>query len=555
MAELSELDFYKLQYTGQQVDAALGQILNGEVQQAVEDAQEAAEQAQAAQAAVENLGVEASSLPSTALARVTKTVGSDGAVTLTFGIPKGDTGPVGPAGPQGNPGVAVATDGLWALHIDSEGHLILDYDGDTPPDLEIDENGHLIYTVNGQTVDLGQVTGGGSGGGGDWSLPAGTSYTTGSASAKTVSISGFTLTTGALVCVDFQYGNTAASPTLNVSGTGAKTIRVGSALEDPGQIKSGMQHLFRYDGAYWQLMNPYAVPGGGSGGGNVTDGEDVSGLNFTGFLTADSNIRIDFKGNRLQGVNTPTAATDAVNKQYVDEQSVSSIANLRGDVSLEAEGFAEVSASGSTITIRAEIPFGQSASSAASTAKTVSISGFTLKTGAVICVEFTNTNTTSTPTLNVSRTGVKYIRVGNSAPSSGQLRAGVQHLFRYDGTYWQLMNPYVETGGGGTAGVSSFKGRTGAVVPQSGDYTAEMVGAVSAHGASEILITPDGGQSGYYLGAHGSSMGNGVLTLNDVYGSGPIRVNGVKYPEDAYDAANKGYVDQITNAIQRGLSL
>ena len=166
MAELSELDFYKLQYTGQQVDTALGQILNGEVQQAVEDAQEAAEQAQAAQAAVENLGAAADSLPSTALARVTKTVGPDGAVTLTFGIPKGDTGPEGPAGPQGNPGVAVATDGLWALHIDSEGHLILDYDGDTPPDLEIDENGHLIYTVNGQTVDLGQVTGGGGGGGG-----------------------------------------------------------------------------------------------------------------------------------------------------------------------------------------------------------------------------------------------------------------------------------------------------------------------------------------------------------------------------------------------------
>ena len=36
-----------------------------------------------------------------------------------------------------------------------------------------------------------------------------------------------------------------------------------------------------------------------------------------------------------------------------------------------------------------------------------------------------------------------------------------------------------DTGGGsGTAGVSSFKGRTGAVVPASGDYTAAMVGAV-----------------------------------------------------------------------------
>lgn len=32
-------------------------------------------------------------------------------------------------------------------------------------------------------------------------------------------------------------------------------------------------------------------------------------------------------------------------------------------------------------------------------------------------------------------------------------------------------------GGGGTAGVSSFKGRSGAVQPLAGDYTAEMVGA------------------------------------------------------------------------------
>lgn len=33
------------------------------------------------------------------------------------------------------------------------------------------------------------------------------------------------------------------------------------------------------------------------------------------------------------------------------------------------------------------------------------------------------------------------------------------------------------TGGGGTAGVSSFNGRTGAVAPEDNDYTAAMVGA------------------------------------------------------------------------------
>lgn len=47
-----------------------------------------------------------------------------------------------------------------------------------------------------------------------------------------------------------------------------------------------------------------------------------------------------------------------------------------------------------------------------------------------------------------------------------------------------LSNAWVVTregdggGGGGVAGVASFKGRTGAVTPLSGDYTAVMVGAV-----------------------------------------------------------------------------
>ena len=35
-------------------------------------------------------------------------------------------------------------------------------------------------------------------------------------------------------------------------------------------------------------------------------------------------------------------------------------------------------------------------------------------------------------------------------------------------------------GGGGVAGVSSFNGRTGAVVPKAGDYTASDVGALPA---------------------------------------------------------------------------
>lgn len=42
--------------------------------------------------------------------------------------------------------------------------------------------------------------------------------------------------------------------------------------------------------------------------------------------------------------------------------------------------------------------------------------------------------------------------------------------------------------GGGTAGVASFNGRTGAVAPQSGDYTATMVGAIPADTVQAIQV-------------------------------------------------------------------
>lgn len=51
------------------------------------------------------------------------------------------------------------------------------------------------------------------------------------------------------------------------------------------------------------------------------------------------------------------------------------------------------------------------------------------------------------------------------------------------------------TGGGGTAGVSSWNGRDGAVVPNHGDYTAAMVGAAAeshSHTAAEVGADPAG---------------------------------------------------------------
>ena len=79
---------------------------------------------------------------------------------------------------------------------------------------------------------------------------------------------------------------------------------------------------------------------------------------------------------------------------------------------------------------------------AATAAKAVSISNFTLTTGAYVLVKFSATNTAAVAslTLNVSSTGAKSIKYrGANLPSAGTLAANRVYMFVYDGTYWQLV--------------------------------------------------------------------------------------------------------------------
>ena len=63
-------------------------------------------------------------------------------------------------------GASVAASGLWGVHVDENGDLILSYVGDEAPPLSIDENGNLIYTLSGNQIIIGNVGTGGGGSGG-----------------------------------------------------------------------------------------------------------------------------------------------------------------------------------------------------------------------------------------------------------------------------------------------------------------------------------------------------------------------------------------------------
>lgn len=156
---MADKDYYKSRYTGEQIDESLGRVLSGEVDDAAASAKASATAAENAKTAILNMGVEAEQLPSGYLAQVEKRFDSEGTVHLKFSIPAGADGKEGPPGPQGNPGVATTAEGMWSMGIDGNGHLILSYEGDDPPDLRIDENGHLVYGYNGNELDLGLVKG------------------------------------------------------------------------------------------------------------------------------------------------------------------------------------------------------------------------------------------------------------------------------------------------------------------------------------------------------------------------------------------------------------
>ncbi|MDE7281030.1 MAG: hypothetical protein K2N36_04760 [Ruminiclostridium sp.] len=83
--------------------------------------------------------------------------------------------------------------------------------------------------------------------------------------------------------------------------------------------------------------------------------------------------------------------------------------------------------------------YGTCSTAAATAAKAVALTGFTLVTGAAVIVKFTVTNTAASPTLNVNSTGAKAIRYKNAAITAGYLVANKTYLFAYDGTYWQLV--------------------------------------------------------------------------------------------------------------------
>lgn len=82
----------------------------------------------------------------------------------------------------------------------------------------------------------------------------GTCSTAAATAAKTVSCAGVGLVTGAEITVRFTVTNTAANPTLNVNGTGAKAVYYRGASIPASYLAANRTYIFRYNGTQWDLV-------------------------------------------------------------------------------------------------------------------------------------------------------------------------------------------------------------------------------------------------------------------------------------------------------------
>lgn len=87
--------------------------------------------------------------------------------------------------------------------------------------------------------------------------------------------------------------------------------------------------------------------------------------------------------------------------------------------------------------------YGTCSTTASTSEKAVTCSGYTLNTGNIIGVYFSTANTAATPTLNVNSTGAKSIYVGNMPPTSTtnvlKWSAYTMIYFMYDGTGYRYL--------------------------------------------------------------------------------------------------------------------
>lgn len=151
--------------------------------------------------------------------------------------------------------------------------------------------------------------------------------------------------------------------------------------------------------------------------------------------------------------------------------------------------------------------YGTCSTASDTAAKTVTMSNFTLQTGVVANITFSNTNTAGSPTLNIGNTGAIPIYYNGAAITTyndfekGGL-AGATISYAYDGSYWVWLGNSVDT----SRQLCEFTG----VSDSTKGFT------LSGSGANQTLTVSMYPNKTYFIGNYTSSISTLVLNVTNV---------------------------------------
>lgn len=296
----------------------------------------------------------------------------------------------------------------------------------------------------------------------------GTCTTAGGAAAKEVTLTGndnWELTPGAIVTYKCSYTNTASNPTLNVNGTGAKSVWYNTALITSGnKIASENRYItVMYDGTQWVWIN--------------------------WSYEAEYNVQ-------AFGIGYGTCATDAT-----------------------------------------------------TAAKVVTLNGYSLNSGGMVAIKFTNGNTVANPTLNINNRGAKALFYKGAALTDTTLiQAGDIWTVVYDGTQYQIISKdHYDLATTSLPGLISAadKSKLDGIAAGANKYTLPTASASTLGGVkigSNIAIS-----SGVISVADGTTSAKGVVQLtNSTSSTSTTTAATPASVKSAYDLANTAKTNAAT---------
>ena len=379
-------------------------------------------------------------------------------------------------------------------------------------------------------------------------------------------------------------GAAAASHTHNYAGSSsaggaANSVKTSLVVKLNGGATEGT-NMFTFNGSAAKTVNitPATIgAAAASHGTHVTYGSDAPKANGTASAGSASSVsRSDHVHPAQTSVSgNAGSATKLTTPRTIDGVSFNGTANITH--------------------------YGTCSTAAGTAAKTVSLAGFTLVTGAIVTVKFTVTNTAANPTLNVNGTGAKAIMYRGSAISAGYLAANRVYLFIYDGTDYELIgdintdtNTTYNTGTASTPGLTKLYTGTGSNTDgtmtqdaitdaltgkASSSHTHNYAGSSSAGGAANsvktsLVIKLNGGNTEgtnmfTFNGANaksinitpsaiGAAASSHTHTATQVTGLAASRAlvsnSSGQVAVSAVTATELGYLDGVTSAIQTQLN-